>query len=865
MNSSDEKLRRYDDMAKTHDSSLPVWGPYSKRMAGVAHISDKNRGASFNLSVFPVLYRGKSTLPTERVETNWHPWYASGDLNEYTYRFELEWKDRLYCDITYKGESDEGRTVLIKAVNNTDLNQMIGLHYLASMQYPMDGKRFAAWVKPVCNSEFSFIDAVNYDSLIPAMITPQTHLVYDGRYFNEELISGTTHGRCVGKDFAKHKGDHITYTLTVPEACSCSAFIRIRGQGHFALGGDFEGELAENEADFVLKKLTLNRAGTLKLEMTELEGGSGACLDCIVISPEEPVFVDDEPEITPVISENGNKYTLEYSPDKRYYISLSEAAPVFRREILGSDWENVMNENVMNHVSTVLKTDKLAHYTDIYERPIILKPHSSIELIASVSTSEDFVQINQPPEHELTKTGNIYSQSIRIMRAVMLTNIVYPVYVQGEYIRHFTPGKWWDSLYTWDSGFIALGLTTISIDRALETLNCYLTDVGNPHAAFIHHGSPVPVQAYVYKAIWDKTHDRQFLKSFYPRLRQYYEFLMGRTEGSDTMRLGSGLINTFSYFYNSGGWDDYPPQKAAHLKGLTNALCPCVSSAHAIVFARILRHASSILELGDESVYDKDIERLANALNTYAYDRESGYYGYVLHDAAGKPAGIFRNDDGVNFNMGLDGAEPALAGICDTEAEERLISYIMDPAHMWTECGISTVDQSAPYFRTDGYWNGAVWMPHQWFVFLEMLAANKPENAVKIAMTALDVWKRETDSTYNCYEHFVIASGRGAGWHHFSGLSAPVLLWYEAMFKPGTVTAPVEAFITESTVSEDDGTIHVVIDAQGPRDTVTILAAVGDGDYSCRVNRKPATARRLNGVLAVSIPGNRITVIDITR
>ena len=52
----------------------------------------------------------------------------------------------------------------------------------------------------------------------------------------------------------------------------------------------------------------------------------------------------------------------------------------------------------------------------------------------------------------------------------MLSNVVYPVYTCGKYIRHSTPGRWWDCLYTWDSGFIGLGLLELDIERAKENL-----------------------------------------------------------------------------------------------------------------------------------------------------------------------------------------------------------------------------------------------------------------------------------------------------------------------------------------------------------------------------------------------------------
>ena len=38
-------------------------------------------------------------------------------------------------------------------------------------------------------------------------------------------------------------------------------------------------------------------------------------------------------------------------------------------------------------------------------------------------------------------------------------------------------------------------------------------------------------------------------------------FLPGRREDSTTADLQSGLLRPWDYFYNSGGWDDYPRPK----------------------------------------------------------------------------------------------------------------------------------------------------------------------------------------------------------------------------------------------------------------------------------------------------------------
>ena len=139
------------------------------------------------------------------------------------------------------------------------------------------------------------------------------------------------------------------------------------------------------------------------------------------------------------------------------------------------------------------------------------------------------------------------------MAATLLTNVVYPVYTRRRYIRHNTPGRWWDCLYTWDSGMIGLGLTELDQGRALDCLRAYLTPPGDPDAAFIHHGSLVPTQHALFHELWNRTQSRELLASCYPGLRPYYRFLAGKLGSSTTRTPRSGLLKGWDYFYNSGG------------------------------------------------------------------------------------------------------------------------------------------------------------------------------------------------------------------------------------------------------------------------------------------------------------------------
>ena len=159
--------------------------------------------------------------------------------------------------------------------------------------------------------------------------------------------------------------------------------------------------------------------------------------------------------------------------------------------------------------------------------------------------------------------------------------------------------------------------------------------------------------------------------------------------------------------------------------------------------------------------------------------------------------GPFYHKSGTNYNRGLDGAYPLVAGICTPEQETRLLGCLRSRDRHWTPIGLSTVDMSAPYYRVDGYWNGAVWMPHQWFFWKTCLDLGQGGLAWQIARTALDLWKREVEASHNCYEHFIVATGRGAGWHHFGGLSSPVLSWYSAYYRPGRLTVGFDTWVEE--------------------------------------------------------------------
>jgi len=883
-----------ESLRYSHDLNLPQWGPYTKNYIGVSHIPGVKKGIRFDLSVFPGIYRRRVDVPAVNYESGYHPWEASPNLEYFSFRHELEWKDQVYTDVSYSVIDESSRLVRAEFVNNTDMPQSLALHYMASVHFPSI-KEYAPNT-PVYPGKIElpqgakWIDALDYTDLVYAKPRPTDNLVYDGKMRGEVRMNGFINGTAIGTGFGADKGDWVNYAVSVEHNYS-NAVIWLRYQ----LDKDAQVEISFS--GLTNKSLTLKgtgEIGTIQISVGKLNadkyalkltsgGGSAVIIDGFAL-----VESNDIPEIkTSVVNwnyipkiENGpvtNSLVLKYEQFDNYYgiywnYPQTDLRQWFYNE-LGDDFKHQVNEHVQKEFHNGSKD---GHFTNVFFRPIKCDPKTSqvvYGMVCSGTKAEveaKLLKAKQTTDWEKYYTnartflaknpvnpeGEKYVFSQKRMEAVVACNVVYPVYTQKQYIRHRAPGRWWDCLYTWDSGFIGIGLLTDDVRSAVENLNAYVNDT-DEQSAFIHHGTPLPVQHYLFLELWNKTQSREILSYFYPKMKRYYQFLAGG-ESSSTAKFKSGVLSTWDYFYNSGGWDDYPPQKYMHDKLMEEVAAPVVTTSHAIRIAKILRMAAAELGLNeDEKLYEKDITRLAGALQKYSWDEPSGYFSYVLHDADKKPVGKLLYQDKVNLDMGFDGLSPLVAGITTREQTKKMVSHLKTPGEIWSDVGLSAVDQTAPYYSNSGYWNGTVWMPHQWFFWKTMLDLGEGEFAWKIAKTGLDVWKKETEASYNCMEHFVIESGRGAGWHEFGGLSTPVLSWFQSYFEPGTLTGGLNFWLKKKEFSADNSAMVSEVKLFADQaETSSVVACMNPGyKYQVFWNGKPVQQTEIcNGTLMISLP-----------
>src|SRR5438270_8229309 len=114
-------------LENTHDINLLAWGPYSKKYGGISHIPDLKAGLRFDVSVLPGYYRSKVLIPNVLFESGYYPWQINAAMNRVTYRYELEWKDKVFVDATYSSLASNTVLVAMRCVNNSTLPQNLAL------------------------------------------------------------------------------------------------------------------------------------------------------------------------------------------------------------------------------------------------------------------------------------------------------------------------------------------------------------------------------------------------------------------------------------------------------------------------------------------------------------------------------------------------------------------------------------------------------------------------------------------------------------------------------------------------------------------------------------------------------------------
>lgn len=868
---------------------LPDWGPYSKKYMGISKVVSAAPipGARFDCVVHPMQANANQPAPNVTFPSSWHIWEAAPDLSYFACRVEMEWKDQVYADVSFSKVDEHTRLIRTEYVNHTDMDQNCVLNYYFSMEYP-----WKQYVELSCEKPCVWKKMTDYDELEFHTPRAWNHLMPDGLHRGEFFDPLFLEGRGLGertmanmyssaekKFFGQEHGDYVTLSMKTAQAFDTLTFrYRTTGQedAEFVLtvcgeeGGSYPSQklIFPASEELTMLSVPVELSGdfsrdffgekTLQIKLAA-EGRGGIEFDFAALHDRKaPVKAETlKPEFKPECRRAGEGFCLTYKdvPENFGFLPLtgqlrerclatgtledalvsrlSQADPSFDRltetftsAFLDKHSDDGFYQNFIVHSIFIPAGQSHVEYALVGD---VMRREEGLKSVTCEQAEEIYRKARRRVKSlSYNPDGEGYAFSNRILQATLLTNVVYPIYHHGEWIKHHTPGKRWDSLYTWDSGFIGLGLLESEPKLAEYVLDLYLSQPDNQDFAFLMHGSPVPVQAYLYLELLQRCADKNKLFSWYPRLKRYYNFLAGKAEGSTTDPFKSRLTTTFDYFYNCSGMDDLPPQVAMYRQGKKSDCAPALTTSQLIRMAKILKIVATEQGLWEDvKEYEEDIALRADALQRFAWDEESGYFGYVVHDEDKNPIGVFKTAEGENLSKGMDGIYPLIAGVCTKEQEKILISHIFSEKEMFSRVGISAVDMSASYYQPNGYWNGNVWFSHQWFIWKTMLDLGRAKEAYEIARTALDAWKREVDHSYYTFEMLNIATGRGGWFHQFGGLSSPVNIWADAYYRPGTVTCGFDLWIQEQAYDEKNNAFELTVTNYGEREEILLVVTKG--------------------------------------
>lgn len=881
---------------KNSSNTMPLWGPYSKKYMGISRVVDTDMpsGARFDFSVHPTVWNSSVPVPNVTYPSNYHLWSCKGDYSFYSYRYELMWKDMIYCDVSFSRIQNGAYLMRCEFVNNTDLKQNCILNGYSAMEYP---KPFFA--KLTAPDHAVVINANDYENYTYANSRPWDTENPDGMakgQFSDFHFTGgfglgdrceNYHVPALGlKPFGCEKGDSVSYAADIKGFNSPVLTVRYRsateGDAEFTLCGKkivfpHSEELAF--AAFDLEKtdqIILESLGTAGIELDVLVVTEKGEQDRISVSLEKHGFV---PEIKSEHCGRGICVSLYYPEEEQTYYILTNNEKTRQRTLDSGCLEDALPNRLSNgdHTYDELrrtfsesfsekKSDE-GFFHNVLVKSIFIDPNSKHTEYMVISeqpfaplTDAEYEAIYKaaatPEDNGLNENGRKYTLSTDILRSTLLTNVVYPVYKHGQNVIHFTPGKRWDSFYTWDSGVIGVGVLEFSPEKAKYILETYLSDEDNRDFAFLLHGSLVPTQFAQYLEMLKRAEDKKPLLALYDKMMRYYRFLAGE-DGSTTAKFKNGLLTTYDYWYSCSGMDDYPAQVYMIDRQMMDKICPCISTSHIIRAAKIMKMvAEAIGREEDVQRLQQDIDHSTAALNALAWDEKCGYYSYTVYDENHQLCGYLRNEQGENMNKGMDGVYPLVAGAATPQRAARLLAHIKNPKEMWSKSGISAVDMSASYYFDDGYWNGNVWMSHQWFLWKTMFDMGEADFAYEIAKRALDMWKAETDFSYNTYECFGIKTQRGGWFHNFGGLSAPICVWANAYYKPGTVTTGFDVWTDHQYADEN----HAKLSFKycGSAAAYTILVCLSDrNSYKASLNGKELDfVQREPGIIEITLSGS---------
>ena len=200
---------------------MPLWGPYSKKYSGISRITDHaEKGVRFDLVVSPAVSNTNVCPPNVTIPVGVHPWTAKADYSHYSYRCDLEWKDKIFADVSFTKLTDDSVLVRTQIFNNSDLPQNCLVNCFSALEFPSKYKTTVSLPEKCV-----FKKALDYASYGYHTRRPWDEQVMDAMHKGEFFDDAFTQHRGLGDrdnnryilqkfpKFGEEAGDSVSYVF----------------------------------------------------------------------------------------------------------------------------------------------------------------------------------------------------------------------------------------------------------------------------------------------------------------------------------------------------------------------------------------------------------------------------------------------------------------------------------------------------------------------------------------------------------------------------------------------------------------------------------------------------------------------------
>jgi hypothetical protein len=420
----------------------------------------------------------------------------------------------------------------------------------------------------------------------------------------------------------------------------------------------------------------------------------------------------------------------------------------------------------------------------------LYSPYNAYEIISetgistgkeySVTEIKDIIRHQSAALEQKKKSFGEESEIFNALQSSIAWNVVYDPLKQRVIVPVSRSWNEWHGgyvLFCWDNYFVSYMLSLYNKELAYANAIAITNEaaetgfVPNFSDAFVksRDRSQPPVGSFCVREIYRKYHEKWFLELLYDKLLTWNRWWVIKRDINGLLAWGS---NTYQPL-NGNYWETRESgvgsrQGASYESGMDNA---------PMYFDIPFNSTKEVLELWDvglNSLYIMDcyaLSDIAKELGKTADYKELMARGARYSDNLNK---LWNDKLGIYCNRRTDNGEfstrlsptcfyPLLTDVPDKQKIDRMMKeHFYNPDEFYGEWIIPSVPRNDTAFKAQNYWQGRVWAPLNFLVYLGLrkhnLIAAKDELVAKSKALLLKNW---TDNHYVC-ENYNTITGIGA-------------------------------------------------------------------------------------------------------